>query len=115
MGVGVLTGLFLSGDLDVDNGNVSMYYTRAIHPVIGTAWRWYWLPYGRLIGHRSALSHLPVLSTFIRLACVLWPFWWWAGHVWWPPLAFTLGLCYADLLHWMADVVVSWWKRKAHL
>jgi len=42
----------------------------------------YWWPYGYLVGHRSALSHGPILGTAIRLVYgwgwLVWPLWQWA-------------------------------------
>lgn len=53
----VFAGLMFSGDLDLK----SVQYKR---------WgflRWIWLPYQRLVPHRSPFSHGPVLGTLTRL------------------------------------------------
>ncbi len=50
-------GLMFSGDLDVK----SVQYKR-------WGWfKWIWLPYQRLVSHRSPLSHGPVLGVLTRL------------------------------------------------
>lgn len=105
MALGAAAGILVGPDLDVDNGNISVYYLRKVSPVLAWAWRLWWWPYAKLMPHRGALSHAPVISTLIRLVCVLWPFWLIWG-VFWPPFYFVLGLMYADLLHWLADKVL---------
>ena len=59
----VFAGLMFSGDLDVK----SVQYKR-------WGWfKWIWLPYQRLVSHRSPLSHGPVLGVLTRLLYVsLW-------------------------------------------
>lgn len=67
-GLGCLTGLVLTPDLDVDHGSYS-------HRIVGRTagqlarWIWWmmWWPYARLIPHRSFWSHFPVLGTLLRL------------------------------------------------
>ena len=59
MGTHLFSGLMLSPDLDVDIGS---------HPY--RRWgpfRIIWQPYMRAIGHRSRLSHGPVVGTFLRI------------------------------------------------
>ena len=107
---GAFTGLAILPDLDLDKGCTA---TKAFLP-----WRVIWWPYSRLVRHRSWVSHLPVVSTAIRLlylaAWLVIP----ALYVWrnWPgawnnlaalalvyaPFAF-LGLCAADTAHWIMD------------
>jgi hypothetical protein len=65
---------------------------------------WYWLPYGRMVKHRSRWSHGP-LGTLVRLAYG----WWW---LLWPVYAleptvagaFVLGCVVADLGHLALDL-----------
>ena len=60
VGAHLFSGLMLSPDLDVGTGS---------HPY--RRWgpfRVVWQPYMRAIGHRSRLSHGPVVGTFLRLA-----------------------------------------------
>lgn len=113
--VGCMSGTLLSGDLDVDAGNISLYLIRKI-PVIGyfleKLWWIYWWPYRKIIPHRSPISHWPIFSTLIREVLVLWPYvvicfilsipvsiswnWFWV---------FTVGLSISDLQHWLADLM----------
>lgn len=113
--VGCMSGTLLSGDLDVDAGNISLYLIRKI-PVIGyfleKLWWIYWWPYRKIIPHRSPISHWPIFSTLIREVLVLWPYvvicfilsipvsiswnWFWV---------FTVGLSISDLQHWFADLL----------
>lgn len=112
---GCMTGCLLGPDLDVDNGNISLYLLRKI-PIIGfpleKLWWLYWWPYRVIVPHRSPISHWPVLSTLIREVLVLWPYivfclvfsvpiaigW----HIFW---VFTVGLTISDLQHWLADLM----------
>lgn len=59
-GAHLFSGLMLSPDLDVGTGS---YPYRRWGP-----FRVVWQPYMRAIGHRSRLSHGPVVGTFLRLA-----------------------------------------------
>jgi uncharacterized metal-binding protein len=110
---GVLTGLVLTPDLDVDIGCVSKNIVRqSAGRVPAALWALFWLPYGRMMPHRSHLSHLPLVGTTIRLlyiailpALLFWftdgpfnrpeiPIWgWWAFG----------GLVLADTLHYLMD------------
>jgi uncharacterized metal-binding protein len=112
---GTLAGLLLTPDLDVNQGCVSdQIMRRSAGRAAGGLWYIFWLPYSRLIPHRSPLSHFPVLGTTIRLAYVfalplllyalaqgtlslpMLPAWaiWSAG-----------GLALADLLHYLLDKI----------
>ncbi len=112
---GVLTGLVLTPDLDVDEG---CYSTNIIRQTFGRTaarlWFLFWLPYSRLVPHRSYLSHMPILGTLIRLLYVvaipllvymladlpfrlppLSPAWAWIAA----------GLALADILHYILDEI----------
>lgn len=113
---GVLAGLLLTPDLDVDRGCISNKYARKAGCLVGFLWRLYWWPYSRLMPHRSALSHAPVLGTLLRLVYLLGlPLlaWWLisqAAH--WPALPAwwsypVIGLMAADGLHWAMDVLLK--------
>lgn len=112
--VGVLSGILLSPDLDVDGGNIS---NAIIRRKVGTLaqWVWYafWWPYSKVTTHRGT-SHMPVIGTVLRVLYLLAPiftvfylvgwgstvrvimesnsFWWW-----------FLGLTASDLLHEIMD------------
>jgi uncharacterized metal-binding protein len=112
---GVLAGLVLTPDLDVDNGNISRRIVRRSAGLVPAFfWSLFWFPYARIMPHRSHLSHMPVLGTSLRLlyiailpAMVFWlsggllapfdlPMWgWWA----------FAGLVMADTLHFVMDKV----------
>lgn len=113
LAAGALSGLMLSPDLDVDDGNISNHYAR----VMGIGWLWwlYWWPYRKIATHRG-VSHTPLLGTLTRLGYGV-PFtafplayvdviqwgtaWLWAG-----------GLALADLLHWAMDTGTTAAKRR---
>lgn len=66
---GVLAGLLLTPDLDVDDGCISnAVVRRSFGKRLERLWRLFWRPYALLIPHRSRLSHLPLLGTALRLA-----------------------------------------------
>lgn len=108
--VGLFSGLLLTPDLDLNKGCTA---TRAFLP-----WHVIWWPYSRIVRHRSWVSHLPVVSTGIRLlylaAWLVVP----ALYIWriWPGALVSLaslalvygvfaflGLCAADTAHWLMD------------
>jgi len=109
---GCLAGLLLSPDLDVDQGSISMKFARrSFGCLVGLIWAIYWKPYSAIIPHRSWLSHLPVISTALRLLYMALPYlawqWWQTRQIGftlpdWFYLAF-LGLCLSDLAHWAMD------------
>lgn len=125
-------GLMFSGDLDVK----SVQYKR-------WGWfKWIWLPYQRLVSHRSPFSHGPVLGALTRLLYVslwfviLFLLWSWLAHSleqqelvqqslhgihslggWFKSqpqvLAASLsGLWLGGLSHTLADELGSFWKRR---
>ena len=111
---GIFIGLGIGPDLDVRKGDINLSNVRHL-PFIGRplaeAWRWIWRPYARLVPfHRHWTSHLPLISTTLRL---LYLGWWIIPLLWffqWPPawtwtyfaLVFA-GLCISDALHWLMD------------
>lgn len=109
--VGVLTGCILSPDLDVDGGFIGMYHLRRtwfVGPAISGLWRLFWLPYSKIVPHRSHISHSIFFGTVARVAYLLIPLLIlnmmgvpmklpeWFG--WW-----FVGLCLADTLHIALD------------
>lgn len=113
LSAGVLTGLVLTPDLDVDEGCTS---TRIIRQTFGRfaarLWYLFWLPYSLAIPHRSSLSHFPILGTAIRLgyvAALPLLVYFLAGLPFrLPPLPVetawaAAGLALADLLHFLMD------------
>jgi len=101
---GVLSGVLLSPDLDIDAGNISNQIIRSI-PVVGVplerAWSVYWWLYAELTLHRGILSHSFVLGTAIRAFCALW--WLWlipTSHFYW---SWFWGLAVSDAVHILMD------------
>jgi len=99
---GCLIGLAITPDLD--------YADRR-----RTLWHRFWWLYGKAIAHRSTLSHFPIFSTAFRvlylspipLAFVLY-------HNITPTLNWLyafIGLCVADTIHYIADVLTTSIKR----
>lgn len=116
LAAGVLAGLVLTPDLDIDEGCISdRYVRRSVGPIGGGLWALYWMPYSRLIPHRSPLSHLPVLGTAIRLvyagALPVAIYSVMHGALALPPIPlwvlgwFALGLACADTLHFLLDQI----------
>jgi uncharacterized metal-binding protein len=125
---GCLAGLVLTPDLDVDRGSIShRIVKKSAGLLIGFAWHLFWYPYSRIMPHRSWYSHMPIFSTFIRVAYLFaLPalLWWLASSainlpvlrvpVWaWFPTAFT-GLVLSDTLHAVMDITDSFVKRRVY-
>jgi len=113
--VGVLSGLILSPDLDVDDGFIGLAHLRRV-PIVGTAlswaWRAFWWPYSKAVPHRSAISHAPVVGTVFRVLYLSLPLL--AVNVMGAPLklptefwAWFIGLCASDALHIVLDWTVK--------
>lgn len=104
--IGFLVGLAVTCDLDL---NVRFPRRKPYK------WLWwlYWYPYSRMVGHRSIFSHVPLVSTFIRITYLL------------PIIAvivslgvrvdrlypIAIGLALSDLVHVSLDVIVSSARR----
>ena len=65
--VGVLAGLIIEPDLDIDQITMSERRVYNLWSPLGTLWRLVWLPYAAIIPHRSPLSHWPIVGTGGRL------------------------------------------------
>lgn len=105
--LGALSGIMLSPDLDMIEKRGKNW------------WNIYWLAYGWSIPHRHMLSHMPILSTLIRVLYAL-PLWalpvtlvWYFGWFhqwmfeWW-----IAGLMIADATHWAMDLSTTYIKRR---
>jgi uncharacterized metal-binding protein len=108
---GVLAGLIISPDLDVDEGFIGLAHLRrvgCVGNVLSGFWRAFWYPYSKLVPHRSHISHsiffgtvarvgylvLPILlANFLGLPLVI-PQWF---GMWF------IGLCLSDALHIFMD------------
>lgn len=130
-GIGVLFGILLSPDLDMNQKTRSEYVvSRYLGRLIGWLWYLFWLPYAKAVPHRHAISHWPVISTLIRLLYILtlsFPLWclvsWLAtGSLAILPLSEIgrvsgllwgiLGLMAADALHYLMDVLPFFKQRR---
>ncbi|MDX9992711.1 MAG: DUF2227 family putative metal-binding protein [Anaerolineales bacterium] len=105
---GCTSGVFLSPDLDVDNGYIGHYYLRriwVIGPILEKIWEIYWWPYAKLIAHRSWASHFPGISTAIRMFLVFFPPYLAFGTLftWEFLFYFWIGLTISDTYHSFAD------------
>lgn len=123
---GYLSGKYIEPDLDIDHITESeqrVYQDFGF--LVGWLWSKYWWPYAKAIPHRSPLSHVPLLSTFLRMvyamvpAQVGWLFMYsnptdWILNSWQPLLLYYLGLAQADLIHITADFLHVHKKRKRH-
>jgi uncharacterized metal-binding protein len=117
-GAGVLVGVLISPDLDVDKGNVSDSLIRRVSRPAQWAWRLAWQPYAWSVPHRHTISHFPFLGTLLRLWYIflivnilngivylfkvdsvsfifLWDW------------SFFFGLAHADIIHWIADNTIK--------
>ena len=93
LSLGFYAGIYITPDLDVDNGNISYATMRKKGGWLGgKLWAFFWRSYARRQPHRG-VSH-----TFIRGTASRWSYIFWRGA--WP---FILGLCaylwFADALH----------------
>jgi uncharacterized metal-binding protein len=71
---GIMLGILITPDLDIDHRIVSHRYMRNMFGrVVGMYWYYLWHSYSICFKHRSALSHLPIISTLIRLTFLAFP------------------------------------------
>lgn len=116
VGLWCAAGIFISPDLDVDGMTFSEWsIARLWFPLNMLAGPFvaFWMPYALLIPHRSAVSHVPILSTVIRVVYMLLPLvaLWYFGVVavnWEIVLMLLglepmLGLSVSDFGHWILD------------
>jgi len=118
-GAGVLLGVLISPDMDVDKGNISDSYIRRVSRPVQWAWRLAWQPYAWSVPHRHTISHFPILGTILRI--------WYIfallnlisltgyylrindtlSFLWIWDWALFLGLVHADIIHWIADNTIK--------
>ncbi len=111
--LGYLLGYYIDPDLDQANiTSAEWRIMRDLH-ILGSIIVAWFMPYGRLMKHRSFMSHFPVVSTSIRYAWLLAfplfsvPMWYTTPGIlpsYWPVLlGIFLGLSIADGIHYTAD------------
>jgi uncharacterized metal-binding protein len=113
--VGILSGLILSPDLDVDAGFIGLAHLRrvgCVGNILSGIWRAFWYPYSKLVPHRSHISHSILFGTLARVGYLLLPLL--AVNVMGVPLAipswfacWLLGLCLSDAAH----IIMDWMKK----
>lgn len=109
--VGIISGLILSPDLDVDFGFIGLAHLRRIPiagKVISGCWQVFWYPYAKIVPHRSHISHSILFGTCLRVGYLALPLLalnylgmemgipTWFG-------AWFIGLVLADTLHIILD------------
>lgn len=71
-GIGCACGVMLTPDLDLREARMDHWAVRralrSTRGCLSFAWTILWWPYARTIGHRSLLSHMPLVGTLLRLA-----------------------------------------------
>jgi uncharacterized metal-binding protein len=83
--------LYLSPDLDIESKSYFRW-----------GWlRWYWLPYQKIIKHRSVLSHSMFISGTIRFLYLFLPWLYLFPSPTW--IYIWLGVCLADTVHCILD------------
>lgn len=111
--LGAISGIFLTPDLDIDTWILSKRKLVNRFKVLGYLWLAYWYPYSIAIPHRHWASHLPVISTALRVLYLgLIPLVFAImvrptidiGDVVWFALWFG-GLAVSDLAHWLRDTL----------
>ena len=118
--VGIVSGLILSPDLDVDDGFIGLYHLRRI-PVVGKllsfAWRIFWWPYSKVVPHRSAISHSILFGTCLRVGYLVLPIL--VLNYFGLPVyllakfgQWFIGLCLSDALHIILDFSIRGNKRE---
>ncbi len=107
---GYALGNFCDPDLDIGDkktrAEIQMYKRSR---VLGFLWWLFWLPYAKLIPHRSFFSHSIFFSTVFRLAYMFW----WIAFI--PPqrwldaltVGVFVGLLIADSVHIFADIFLD--------
>lgn len=125
--LGCLAGMILTPDLDINHPMIAEQnirrYTGGAGAFLAGFWYVYWWPYSIAIGHRSWVSHFPIISTIIRVGYLLFL----------PMLVYFLlthdltrlvldlnhpdflwvlgGLMVSDLFHWVFDITQTAFKR----
>ena len=113
-GLGCLSGIALTPDLDQEGLSNSEYWLIKWTMGLGFLWTMLWYPYARLCKHRSIISHFPILSTAFRLAYLaIFPaiaiaLGWTPPERDWPAyqelaLWAVGGLVVSDIAHWALD------------
>lgn len=120
---GVLVGILVSPDMDIDAGNISDAMIRRVSRPAQVVWRLAWQPYSKLVPHRHPISHFPFLGTVLRIGYLLgvvnlfsivtYLIMRWFGLddtvslIWLWNWDFFFGLAHSDLVHWAVDNTIK--------
>jgi uncharacterized metal-binding protein len=116
---GYLSGAVIEPDLDLPGRTYSEYIISKYLGPLAWPWLTWWWFYAKIIGgHRSKLSHLPLISTFIRMLWVWLPLgalafytntrvWGWWLHLTDYFVPVFWGLSLSDTIHIIADAIYS--------
>lgn len=121
--IGTVVGWVVTPDVrDIERKTYPSFFLSTI-PLIGwfveIAFLVFWFPLALILPHRSKLSHLPFLGTFIALIYAIAYSWLWSRGLWLSTYhlsdvfkellasayfsAFFLGWCVPDIVHWLMD------------
>lgn len=116
-GVGCLSGILISPDLDMTGRTISETLLIRWNILLGRLWVAFWFPYALLSKHRG-LSHVPIfgtasrvmyVATFYFVAHFLLQYYYAVDLLLWPQLhwqellIFITGLAVSDIGHWILD------------
>jgi uncharacterized metal-binding protein len=117
---GCVTGLMVTPDMDVNNGNISDHYIRKVSRPAQWLWRLFWTPYALLVPHRHFVSHFPIVGTILRIGYffliinllnLVWSFiiglFDTVSFVWIWDWSFFFGLAHVDAVHWAVDNTIK--------
>lgn len=79
--LGGLIATVITPDIDQQTTTFEERRIYNIHPILGTSYKWFWLPYAKRIPHRS-ISHWIVIGTLTRVLYL---------YVWYLVLAILFG------------------------
>ena len=112
---GIIVGIFVTPDLDLNKLTYSGRLVYNFCPLIGVIWRGIWYPYSRVIPHRHWVSHIPVLSTLLRLlylSPVTIPILVYLPGLFW---SVTGGLLLSDVVHFFTDCITSFVRKRTKI
>lgn len=115
----IILNYFINGRLEILFFSTGLALTFYINPDLDlvenrkwSLWKIYWFPYGKLISHRSIVSHGFILSTIIRFFYLFW----WTLFIDWVPINFIIwmitGMIISDSVHTIMDIVSTYFKRR---
>lgn len=121
--IGTVVGWVVTPDVrDIERKTYPSFFLSTI-PLVGwlieILFLVFWFPLALILPHRSKLSHLPFLGTFIAILYATAYSWLWSRGLWLSTIhltdvfkelfasayfsAFFLGWCVPDIVHWLMD------------